>query len=88
MFDATLDLAKYKFPDNARVYVEAYRQMEWMRFDFGSVASVRPPADRQLSRFESPEGVLFRIRVVSPDGTPSGRLVAEADRIWFGCPTP
>src|SRR5476651_1773831 len=70
-FDATLALAKYKFPDNARVYVEAYRQMDWMRFDFGSAASIRPPDDRRLTRFESAEGVLFRIRVVSPDGTPS-----------------
>lgn len=85
-FDAILDLAKYKFPANARVYVEAYRQMEWMRFDFGSAAGIHPPADRQLNRFESPEGVLFRIRVVSPDGTPSGRLVAEADRVTVRMP--
>jgi hypothetical protein len=80
-FDVTLNLGKYKFPVHSKVFVEAYRQMDWMRFDFGLAGGVQAPIDRRLDRFDSVDGVLFRVRVVSPDGTPSGKLVAEADRI-------
>jgi hypothetical protein len=80
-FTATLNLATYEFPASARVFVEAYRRMEWMRFDFGTAAQLVPPVNRRLSRFESLEGVLFRLRVVSPGGPSHGKLLAEADSI-------
>jgi hypothetical protein len=80
-FDVTFNLGRYTFPADAKVFVEAYRQMDWMRFDFGQAISIRPPSARHLDRFDSPAGVRFRVRVVSPDGTPAGRLVAEADGI-------
>lgn len=80
LFDATLDLAAYKFPDDARVYVEAYRQTRWMRFTFGAIAEIRIPEDRRLIEFDSPEAILFRVRVTSGDGA-KGLLLGEADRI-------
>jgi hypothetical protein len=80
-FDAALDLSDYSLPTDAKVFVEAYRRMDWMRFDFGTVGAVFPPSDRRLLRFDASDGVLFRVRVVSPDGSPTGKVLAEADRI-------
>ena len=37
-FDAKLDLTGYDLPDDARVFVEAYRQTSFMRFPHGTVA--------------------------------------------------
>jgi hypothetical protein len=78
-FDVRLDLAEYKLPDHALVYVEAYRQTTWMRFPWGSVGKLQSPAVRLLSEFESPDDILFRVKVVCDD--PHGQLVAEADQI-------
>ncbi|MGI9088756.1 MAG: hypothetical protein ACR2HH_13610 [Chthoniobacterales bacterium] len=82
-FDATLALEEYELPGDALVAIEAYRQTSWMRFDFGTVTAITPPADRLLTEFDSPEDILFRVRVTSR-GTPEephGLLVAEADRV-------
>lgn len=79
-FTANLDLSGYKLPANAAVYVEAYRQAGYMRFAFGVVQRVQPPKDTSLAEFDAPEGVLFRVKVVSTGRTP-GLLLAEADRI-------
>jgi hypothetical protein len=79
-FDANINLNDYALPSDAKVYVEAYRQTSWMRFDFGTVSGLVAPADRRLTQFESYEDILFRVRVVSA-ATPHGKLIAEADRI-------
>lgn len=79
-FDANLDsLRKYDLPKDASVFVEAYRQTNWMRFHFGNVGSISPPHDRTLGIFDSPEGIHFRVKV-----TASGiahNILAEADGI-------
>jgi hypothetical protein len=82
-FDAVLDLDSYDLPPDALVFVEAYRQTAWMRFEWGTVAKLQVPTDRRLTEFESPEDILFRVRVTSPgsDDDDHGLLVAEADRI-------
>ena len=82
-FDAALDLAEYDLPADSLVFVEAYRQTVWMRFAWGTVGALQPPALRTLTEFDSPEDILFRVRVTSP-GTPDephGLLLAEADRV-------
>jgi hypothetical protein len=81
-FDATLDLTDYDLPDDARVFVEAYRQTSFMRFPHGTVAASQPPPDltRQLTEFVSREGLLFRVKVTST-GDRAGVLLAEGDRI-------
>ncbi|HID24528.1 MAG TPA: hypothetical protein EYP14_19315, partial [Planctomycetaceae bacterium] len=78
-FDAYLDLDGYGLPQDALVRVEAYRQTNWMPFDFGTVGSIRPPDDRCLTEFGSADAVLFRVRVTS--ASPPGLLLAEADRL-------
>lgn len=80
VFDTGLSLAGYDLPGEARIFVEAYRQTQYMRFDFGQVGAIRIPGDRILRDFDSTEGVLFRVKVVT-SGDPHGLLLAEADQI-------
>lgn len=79
-FSAGLSLADYDLPSDAKVFVEAYRQTNWMRFNFGTVGAVTPASDLRLSAFDTPEGILFRVRVTATTD-PEGRLLAEADQI-------
>lgn len=81
-FDATLNLTDYGLPDNANVFVEAYRQTSFMRFPYGTVAAPQPPngVARRLSEFTSRDGVLWRVKVTST-GDRTGVLLAKADRI-------
>jgi len=80
IFDAGLNLGDYDLPAEARIFVEAYRQTQYMRFDFGKVGAMRIPVDRFLRDFDSPEGVLFRVKVVT-SAAPHGLLLGEADQI-------
>lgn len=79
-FDAGLNLADYRLPGEARVFVEAYRQTQQMRFSYGQVGAMRIPENRNLRDFGSAEGVLFRVKVVTGID-PHGLLLAEADQI-------
>ncbi len=80
VFDAGLSLADYGLSGGARIFVEAYRQTLYMRFDFSQVGAMCIPDDRLLRDFDSAEGVLFRVRVVT-SADPHGLLLAEADQI-------
>ncbi len=82
-FDAALDLEEYDLPPDALIFVEAYRQTGWMRFPWGAVGAQQPADDRNLTDFDSPEDLLFRVRVTSSGlmDDEHGLLLAEADRI-------
>ena len=79
-FSARMHLESYGFPDTAAVIVEAYRQLELSRFEFGTVARLIPPPNRRLGEFGTLDGVRFRVKVVSSD-EPRGRLLGVADKI-------
>ncbi len=70
---------KYELPPQARVYVEAYQSATWMRFDYGRIEKIQPPKNCALEKFDSAEGIKFRIKVTSAEG--DHRLLAEADKI-------
>ncbi len=70
---------KYDLIPSGAVYVEAYRQSTWMRFDYGRIEKIQAPKNRALEVFDSLEGIKFRIKVTSSEG--DHRLLAEADRI-------
>jgi len=81
-FDIDLTrITSYEFPPSARIYVEAYEQASYMRFDFGSVEKIAPVSKdaRVLSEFEGSDGVRFRIKVV--DASLDAKVLAEADGI-------
>ena len=79
-FSAEMQLESYKLPATAAVIVEACRQLELARFDFGTAGALSPPASCRLSEFGTVVGLRFRVKVVSTD-SPRGRLLAVADRI-------
>lgn len=79
-FGARIDLSGYALPAECRVVVEVYRQTTWRRFDFGTVAFVRPATSCRLEAFGDPDGVQFRVKVLS-GGRDDGRIWAEADRV-------
>ncbi|MEZ6127293.1 MAG: hypothetical protein R3C59_01260 [Planctomycetaceae bacterium] len=80
VFSARMTLESYGFPSSAAVIVEAYRQLELLRFEFGTVTRPIPPPNCRLTEFGSLDGVRFRVKVVSID-EPRGRLLGVADRI-------
>jgi hypothetical protein len=51
-----------------------------MRFAFGTVGAIAPAADRALTEFDSPEGILFSVKVTAASGH-LGQLLAEAEAI-------
>lgn len=79
-FSARMDLETYSFPATAALIVEAYRQLELARFEFGTVTRPIPPPNCRLAEFGTLDGVKFRLKVVSID-EPRGRLLGVADRI-------
>ncbi len=79
-FDAWIRLGDYSLPADADVYVEAYRQSKSMRFSFGHVSAIHPPSDRSLVDFGFPEGLLFRVKIVSASD-PKGLLLADIDQL-------
>jgi hypothetical protein len=83
VFNAELRLADHHFPHNAEVWLEAHRQNLWMQWAWGTVSTICVPADRRLAEFDVPDGVLFRVRVVQPQGQEHHKLLGEADAIPF-----
>ncbi len=79
-FEASVLLESYRLPGDALIYVEAYRQTSWMRFEFGTVSKPAFQEPRKLNEFDSMDAILFRVRVTS-SGDASGLLLAEADGI-------
>jgi len=73
-FNACFDLDPYVLEPAARVFVDVYRGTSFMRFDFGTVERIVPPADRRLSEIEGVHLSRFRVKVVDDDD--SGRLLA------------
>jgi hypothetical protein len=78
-FSAKLDLGEYDLPEDALVFVEAYRQTSWMRFEFGTAGAVTAPQECALTEFDSPDDIRFRVKVTQASDTHV--LLAEADRI-------
>lgn len=79
-FDAELRLLELGFAGSSRVFVEAFYERAYIRFDFGTVDALAPPADRSLSAIDFGRRVLFRIKVVDPEGN-HGRIIGSADAI-------
>lgn len=80
-FDAEISgLEKIGVPSSALVFVEAYYQAAYMRFDYGTVGQVQIPPDRCLVAFYDGSPVLFRVKIVNSLGE-AGRIMAVADRL-------
>lgn len=84
-FNARLSLDEYDLPSDALVFVEAYRQTSWMRFDFGTVGTPTTAGNHFLTEFDSPDDILFRVKVTQANDIHV--LLAEADRVSLKRPS-
>lgn len=80
MFDAEYDLDGLGLPSEARVYIESYHRSQYMRFDFGTVKTPVPPAERELTDIDPTARPLFRVKVVDHTAR-FARILAVADKI-------
>ncbi|MCL4528122.1 MAG: hypothetical protein M1282_01770 [Chloroflexi bacterium] len=79
-FEADLSkLTDYELPDDSLVFLEAYRQTNWMRFDFGTIGNLTSPKNPHLKLFDMPAGVKFRVKVTASGNV--HKLLAEANAI-------
>jgi len=67
-------------PGSSQIFVEAYHQSTYMRFDFGTIAQPQIPPDRELTEFYDGSPVNFRVKIVDTSGE-TGRILAVADRL-------
>jgi len=79
-FDVDFSLKRDNLPDDATIYIEAYKNNTNQRFHFGTVGHIVKPENRQLDRIDISAPTLFRIRIVDESGQ-HGRLIASADQI-------
>ena len=79
-FDAAFDLSGHGFPDDARVFVEAYNATSYMRFAFGSVGMFSAPASTRLVDITAGQMAKFRLKVVDTS-TRFGLLLGVADKL-------
>jgi hypothetical protein len=70
-------LDEMNLPAAAKVYVEPYARSSFMRFDFGTVGSIRAPADTELVDIDAGSPVLFDVKVVD-ESENVGRILAAA----------
>jgi len=65
-FAASFDLSEYHFDPSAKLYVEAYRKNQLLRFDYGTVGATTAPDDTSLDAFGADMlGIRFRVKVVA-----------------------
>ena len=76
-----LELQNLSLPDDALVRVEAYRQSLYAPTELGTVSDMSLGGARHLRDFDSPDGILFRVKVTSVTQATEGQLLAELDRI-------
>lgn len=79
VFDVSLDLSSYDFPDDARVRVEAWRSNAVQRWNYGTTGALSPPSDEERQLTDVPASAQFRVIVVAGDG--SGLLLGHAPNI-------
>jgi len=79
VFDLSLELGPYGFPQDARVRVEAWRSNTVQRWDFGTAGALAPPAEKERRLTEAPASSQFRVIVVA--GGSSGLLLGHAPNI-------
>ncbi len=75
-FEVRLD--EYGFSPRAQVFLEARRQTTFMRFDLGTVASVRSLTNEELTAFGPNTAVTFTLKVVSTAADHAGRVLGLA----------
>ena len=79
-FECRYDLSDLEFPPEARVFVEAFSLISYMRFDFGTVGHSEPPESTHLTDVLAQPLPKFRLKVVD-NRQRYGLLLGVADQI-------
>lgn len=79
-FAVEYDLGGYGFPENAKVFVEAYNSTSYMRFSFGTVGERHDPPDMTLADVTPRPLPKFRLKVVDQSEA-HGLLLGVADKL-------
>lgn len=79
-FQALYSFSDYSLPETAEIVVEAYVGWTVMRFEFGTLGTRIEPDSYELSDFDGPEGLLFRLKVLGT-GDQTGLILAQADNL-------
>jgi hypothetical protein len=72
-FDFTLAPHIMDLPRSSRVYVDAWHDMSFMRFDHGVLGNPRPPESTLLTDLDTWTSVSFKVRIVE-----AGELLASS----------
>jgi hypothetical protein len=78
LFDVSFHFDVVEFPADARLYVEAYHKETRQRFDFGTLANIRVPANRKLDEIDLSGPTRFRVIIVNERGR-HGLLLASGE---------
>lgn len=73
-------LDHYHFPPDAVIVIEAQAHWTLMRFDCATVSSSTCGGPFQLDDFDSPNGIVFRLKVIGT-GAQEGLILGEAEGV-------
>lgn len=79
-FSVDFRLNKKGLPEEASIYIEAYRKNTLQRFPFGQVGRITAPENTRLDQVDLSGPVLFRALIVD-EREHVGRLVAKAEAL-------
>lgn len=79
-FRAELDFQGLPFPEDARVFIEAYYDVTFMRFDFGERGRLQTPASTYLTDLGFTDRLHFRVKVID-EQVGHGRILGIADQV-------
>lgn len=79
-FIANVDLRKYGFPADAKIYLEAYYNTNYQRFYYGTVGAPETPINTSLETLPADDNILFRIVVVDENES-KGKILGKANGI-------
>ncbi|MDE2723335.1 MAG: hypothetical protein OXI59_08165 [Gemmatimonadota bacterium] len=79
--EISLDLSSYDLPQDANVYVEAFRRNAYMRFHWGQVGNaLNPGADVELTESGLDSAAAFRVKVIGVNES-AGLILAQTSPI-------
>lgn len=78
--DVTLNLNEKKYPEDTKIYLDAYHKTERKRFDFGKICKIAYPEDLTIDDLAYADNLMFRLMLIDESGE-HGKIIAHADRI-------
>src|SRR5688500_6535444 len=79
-FIVNADLQKFKFPSDSKIYVEAYFNLNTLRFDYGTIGEPHSPSNTSLEDLPTDDNILFRLKVVDESDS-KGKILGKAERL-------